>query len=575
MKENELFQNKYKIIRTLGEGGMSKVYLAENIKLGSRWAIKTVNKNNNSQFEFLVEPNILKRLNHPSLPRVFDIFEDEESFYIIEDYIEGVPLDKKLKECGRFTEEKVIKWARQICDVLIYLHSFKPNPIIYRDMKPSNIILSEDENIKLIDFGIAREYKKGAESDTVYIGTRGYAAPEQYGIGQSNQATDIYSLGVTLYELLTGKGPNRPHCSNIRVTETPADGISIGMMSILTKCTMENPEDRYHTVDEVLNDINRINGNGIQDKNINIESVDGLNNNKSGNRVTSFKKLILTVWDNAEFGCEMAYAAARLTNFDIILADLNLLSPKADLWLNVRKMPDRIVNEGVFKETGINIVMDSIEKGCLTSGILAEASVKRRELRNLYILTGNYKIENYEYYKNESLIELIEKCYSNFDITILLVNRFIYDSYTVISLIKSDYNLVPLQANIGELREFNSYIRFLEESQQIPMEKTKFVAFEYDNTVNLAENAIKEITEGNYIGNIPLSKRRIKYRSLNIPYSRRMEKDVLSAYIKILSKFNIVPRPLLVERIKMFLGLKAASYINQGGIPGFGMKRSD
>lgn len=253
----DLFDNKYKIERVLGKGGMGTVYLARNVKLGTLWAIKQVNKNVGENVDLLAEPNMLKKLNHPSLPRIFDIIEDEESIYIIEDYIEGDSLDKVIKDAGRFPEKTVVDWAKQLCEVLIYLHTQKPNPIIYRDMKPANIIVNSEGKVKLIDFGISREYKKGSDSDTTYIGTRGYAAPEQYGTSQTDARTDIYSLGVTLYHLITGKSPNEPPYE-IKPVRQLDKKLSRGIEYIINKCTALDPQRRYQSVKQLLNDLNNI-----------------------------------------------------------------------------------------------------------------------------------------------------------------------------------------------------------------------------------------------------------------------------------------------------------------------------
>ncbi|MCX7921400.1 MAG: serine/threonine-protein kinase [Clostridia bacterium] len=257
MTEGQLFDGKYRILKVLGKGGMGTVYLAENVKLGTLWAIKSINKQANSKIDILVESNILKQLNHPSLPRIFDILEDESNIYVIVDYIDGTPLDKELQNVGKFPEETVVRWAKQICDVLIYLHTHKPNPIIYRDMKPSNIILTREGSIKLIDFGIAREYKAGSESDTIYIGTRGYAAPEQYGAGQTNAATDIFSLGITLYHILTGKGPNEPPYE-LKPVRTLDKSLSEGIEYIISKCTRQDPGERYQSAQELLSELANI-----------------------------------------------------------------------------------------------------------------------------------------------------------------------------------------------------------------------------------------------------------------------------------------------------------------------------
>lgn len=252
-----LLGGKYRIIRTIGSGGMGTVYLAENIKLGTKWAVKAVPKRECASFDLLAEPKILKKLNHPALPRIVDIESDEENVYIIEDYIEGVPLDKQLMVKKSFDEATVIEWAKQLCNILSYLHNQKPNPIIYRDLKPSNIIVSADNVVKVIDFGIAREFKKDSGSDTSYMGTRGYAAPEQYGTSQTDARTDIYSLGVTMYHLLTGKSPNEPPYEFRPLRQVNAS-FSEGIEFIVNKCVQNNPANRYQSTAELLNDLNNI-----------------------------------------------------------------------------------------------------------------------------------------------------------------------------------------------------------------------------------------------------------------------------------------------------------------------------
>ena len=252
-----LFNEKYKIIKTIGSGGMGTVYLAENVKLGTKWAVKAIPKKENANFDLLAEPNILKKLNHPALPRIIDIEQDEKNIYIIEDFIEGTPLDKQLQTKTSFDEATVIEWAKQLCNILYYLHSQKPHPIIYRDMKPSNIIVSADNVVKVIDFGIAREFKKDSGSDTSYMGTRGYAAPEQYGTSQTDARTDIYSLGVTMYHLLTGKSPNEPpyEFKPLRMVDK---SFSEGIEFIVNKCVQNDPANRYQDTTELLHDLNNI-----------------------------------------------------------------------------------------------------------------------------------------------------------------------------------------------------------------------------------------------------------------------------------------------------------------------------
>ncbi len=156
-----LVDGKYKILSEIGHGGMSVVYMAINEKANKTWAIKEVRKDGVLDFEavrqgLIVETDMLKKLRHTNLPSIVDVIEDEDMFIIVMDYIEGKPLSNALQEYGAQPQENVIEWAKQLCDVLGYLHSRTP-AIIYRDMKPSNVMLKPDGNLTLIDFGTARE----------------------------------------------------------------------------------------------------------------------------------------------------------------------------------------------------------------------------------------------------------------------------------------------------------------------------------------------------------------------------------------------------------------------------------
>lgn len=252
-----IFNDTYEIKSQIGKGGMSTVYLAEHVRLHTRWAVKEVRKNQAVRFDFLAESNILKRLQHPMLPRIVDIFETAEAIYIVEDFVEGITLDDLLRQQKKVDEAQGFQWFRDLCGVLRYLHNQKPNPIIYRDMKPFNIMLQPDGTLKLIDFGIAREYKENSSADTTYVGTRGYAAPEQFGKAQTDARTDIYALGVTMYHLLTGKSPYEPPYQFVPARQLVPE-LTHGAEYILNKCVQPEPIDRYQSVDALLDDLEHI-----------------------------------------------------------------------------------------------------------------------------------------------------------------------------------------------------------------------------------------------------------------------------------------------------------------------------
>ena len=251
-----LVDGKYKILNKIGQGGMSVVYLAMNERANKQWAIKEVRKDGVQNFEvvkqgLIAETEMLKKLSHPNLPSIIDVIDGDGTFLIVMDYIEGRHLESVVKEYGAQSQEDVIEWAKQLCDVLSYLHSRKP-PIIYRDMKPSNVMLKPDGKVMLIDFGTAREFKENSVADTTCLGTQGYAAPEQYGgHGQTDARTDIYCLGATLYHLLTGHNPGEPPYEMYPIRYWNPE-LSSGLEEIILKCTQKNPDDRYQNCGELL-----------------------------------------------------------------------------------------------------------------------------------------------------------------------------------------------------------------------------------------------------------------------------------------------------------------------------------
>ena len=255
-KIGTLIDGKYEVLREIGRGGMSVVYLAMDTRLNKQWAIKEIaRKANDANNEIVVssllaEANLMKKLDHPALPRIVDIIEEHDTIYVVMDYIEGEPLSKILELYGAQDQDTVIEWGKQLCDVLFYLHNCEP-PIIYRDMKPANVMLKPDGTVKLIDFGIAREYKRSKTADTESLGTRGYAAPEQFGgKGQTDARTDIYCFGVTLYHLVTGLNPCEPPYELYPIKQVNPNYYD-GLQYLIQKCVQINPDDRFQSCDEV------------------------------------------------------------------------------------------------------------------------------------------------------------------------------------------------------------------------------------------------------------------------------------------------------------------------------------
>ncbi len=253
--------SRYSIQSVVGVGGMGAVYSARDLHFPNvvkKVAVKeminiardpvihdTIVRN------FEREANILATLNHPSIPRIYDYFSQDDRSYLIIEFIEGQDLEAILAETQDFlTELQVVNWAIELCDVLSYLHNNKPEPIIFRDIKPSNIMVNPQGHILLVDFGIARTFHTGQKG--TMIGTEGYSPPEQYK-GEATQRADIYALGATLHHLLTRRDPRMepPFSFEERKVRTINPSISSELEAVITKALCYEPEKRYSTADEM------------------------------------------------------------------------------------------------------------------------------------------------------------------------------------------------------------------------------------------------------------------------------------------------------------------------------------
>jgi len=255
LQPGDMLQNRYRIVGTLGVGGFSSVYQARDMRFPNVTKLCAVKEMVNTAPDpkvralttktFEREASILATLDHPAVVDVYDYFTEAERSYLVLEFIRGKDLESRIAETDTFfAQEQVLDWAFQICDVLAYLHQHKPDPIIFRDMKPSNIMLDPHGRIRLIDFGIAKVFQSEEKNTT--IGTEGYAPPEQYR-GEASPAGDVYGVGATLHHLLTRQDPRMepPFSFHERPIHVANQQVSPALEKIIMRAVSYNTEDRY------------------------------------------------------------------------------------------------------------------------------------------------------------------------------------------------------------------------------------------------------------------------------------------------------------------------------------------
>lgn len=261
LQPGSILVNRYAIQEVIGVGGMGSVYRARDLHFPNAVKLVAVKEMINQGRDPLIrativqnferEANILVTLDHPSIPRIFDYFTYNERSYLVLEYIQGKDIEELLNQNQAFySEEQVIQWAIELCDVLNFLHNHKPEPIIFRDMKPSNVMVNQNNHIILIDFGIAKTFRSSQKG--TMIGTEGYSPPEQYR-GEATPQADIYALGATLHHMLTRQDPRLepPFTFAERPVRRINPAVSTDMESVINIALQYNPADRFQTADEM------------------------------------------------------------------------------------------------------------------------------------------------------------------------------------------------------------------------------------------------------------------------------------------------------------------------------------
>jgi len=267
LQPNTILLARYKILGMIGGGGQGAVYQARDLNFPEAKRLVAIKEMHTSVADpnlrastlktFQREANILATLAHPAIPRIYDFFDQNDRAYLVQEFINGRDLEAILQKTSTLPIDKILEWSIDLCDVLHYLHSHEPEPIIFRDMKPANIMIDALGKVRLIDFGIAKIFVSGVKN--TMIGTEGYSAPEQYK-GDVNPLSDIYSLGATLHHVITRKDPRLepPFSFSERLITDFNEEVPPGLSDILDKALAFEPENRYQSLLDMKEDLEAV-----------------------------------------------------------------------------------------------------------------------------------------------------------------------------------------------------------------------------------------------------------------------------------------------------------------------------
>ncbi len=405
MKQGNFLKEKYQLIKLLGKGAFSSVYLATDIEENKNYVIKEMHIKPFSSEKLLEifkrEAKVLANFYHPNIPRFIDFFIlDEKNIYLVQEYIEGNNLSVLIKEDKFFTENEVIKIALDILDVLEYLHHFSP-PIIHRDIKPENIIYTKEEKAYLIDFGAVIDEllydKMMQQSISTIIGTQSYMSFEQLR-GKSMPASDIYSLGLTLIFLLSHKEPNQIETNGLYLNFHPYVNVSRNFNKIISKMIEPDWQKRYQNVEELKKEILKLNSVTGYKKALSIFSNEKKNISLNQNLLPE-KNQIRETQPKIE---------NNLNDIVLLVEKNNSEDYKADILEKIAQQDDLTTSEQILLiSVTVNKIIDETKKAKVLEALVNKSFLNDEIIKNLLLQIGN-EISS-DTIKSDLLVKLLSK----------------------------------------------------------------------------------------------------------------------------------------------------------------------
>ncbi|MHB1485160.1 MAG: protein kinase domain-containing protein [Saccharofermentanales bacterium] len=550
MKTGIKIDDRYIVQEQLGK----ETFLVMNVFSGVRWILKSM--------PLLVKKEtieLLQKIRHPSLPRIFEMIDVDNITYFLLEYIDGISLSEHCRESGgKLSYINACEYMATISRAIYFLHTQNSISLLHLDIKPGNIILMNNNLPCLIDYGTAQDLNgrtNGKSEVNSFYGTPGYAPPEMIQGMKPTEQSDIFMIGMTLFRLVSGIEPN----ASLRIeAKLLTSMMPAAIAKIISRCVMNDPGDRYGNAGELAYDLEiacdtTLSHDTYQGRECGFQAVledtaaareynhsisaDKENRSEFKGKRKNSQDRVICIWDNSQFAVELAYVLAKQKK-KVLLMDVDLLSPGIDLLVelrdNVSKNSSSLLGDNSFSD-----LMEEYAKKRMNIDTI-RMFAQKTQIETLSCICGNYRMEDYEYYSTEGLVEIIKTASMGYDFVVISCGKFIYDEFTCVAQICADKIFIPINANGMQFREFNRYINFLSGRKQLESEKILFVGFDYHPNEDLSHGTCDELCNGSFIGIISYSQKRRMMQGTRKPYINAMESKIEKQYLKIIKKSELL-----------------------------------
>jgi len=523
METDQIIHQRYKLVKPL-----QTAWLADDLLGGQLCLIRRA-----SDF---VDRSVAEWLGcvwHPGLPRLLECLDrDSADPLFVFEYRDGMPVSQfaeGVMNCE--TKARLVSVIAQSAQILSFLHQQCEQPILHLDIKPAHILVDEQGQVCLIDFGAARKMTASVDpsssQDSPYQAlTPMYAAPEQIA-GRPCAASDIFALGICLAELLTGFSP--AICRSQPIAELTSS-LPANLQRIIGRCLQSDPSTRYADASELACDLERAHEDLLSGRSGSIDSEI----NQIGHFLEEQQLApLICIWEGAEFGCELAAILGE--NGRVLVIDADLLNPQADLLLGQQ---NDCHSREELSMTGLDLAISRQQRGDLDITSFNQL-IQTTRVNNVHALMTRTGLEHYEHFDMDSLFQILRLSRLTHDWVIILCSRFIFDAFTCLSMQAASIILIPLAGDCASFRERKRSIEYLAARQQIDLKKVSFAAFAYDISTDLSPGTLDELSSGKLAGCISEVRRRRTMKSGALPYAANIDRINRHEYRNLIRKLHL------------------------------------